>query len=40
MYIHKYLKPDFISFEKVAMDLICKGAAFTGVGIGLDVYSG
>ncbi len=37
MPIHKYLKPDFISFEMVTMDLIYKGAAFMGVGIGLHI---
>lgn len=37
MHRHKYLKPDFIFFEKGAIDLICKGAAFMGVGIGLNV---
>ncbi len=30
-------KPDFTSCEKVAIDLICKGALFMGAGVGLYI---
>jgi hypothetical protein len=30
MYRYECSNPNFISFEKVAMELICKGAVFLG----------